>query len=91
METGVLYAREAFAALAMKPTTISHPCAYYLSAAFGAGMSVAFLASFAVALIERHMFANDCDSPRSRPAFVLPSRYMSDGHRIFLSASSLDS
>lgn len=47
--------REALAALAMNPTTVSHLCAYYLSAAFGAGVSIAFLASFAVSLIERQI------------------------------------
>lgn len=80
IKTRVLYVCEALAALAMNPTTISHFCAYNLSAAFRAGVSIAFLASFAVALIERHMFANDYESPRTRPAFMLPSRYMSNGH-----------
>jgi hypothetical protein len=83
IKTRVLYAREALAALAMNPTTISHFCAYNLSAAFRAGVSIAFLASFAIPVIERQMLADDYNSPRARPACMLPSRYISDGHRFF--------
>lgn len=88
MQTRVLHAREALSALAMKPAAISHPCAYYLSAAFRTGVPIAFLSRFILSLVDRQMFANDYDSSRARPASVLPSRYMSDSHRIFLSASS---
>ncbi len=83
MQARVLHARKSLAAFAMKPTTILHLRAYDLSAAFGAGVSIAFLSCFVLSVIDRQMFANDIDPPRTRSALMLPALHKSESHRIF--------